>query len=92
MGPAGDPTAVVDPQLRVHGVQNIRVIDASIFPYVPNSNTIAGVVMVAEKGSDMLKNTWQSSENADNACHKFGISQQCDINSKPMASRSLLQQ
>jgi hypothetical protein len=48
--------------------------------------------MVAEKGSDMLKNTWQSSDKADNACHKFGISQQCDMNSKPTASRSLLQQ
>jgi choline dehydrogenase len=92
MGPAGDPTAVVDPQLRVHGVRNIRVIDASIFPYVPNSNTIAGVVMVAEKGSDMIKDTWQSSEKADNSCHEFGISEQCDMNSKPKSSRSLLHQ
>jgi len=92
MGPAGDATAVVDPQLRVHGIQNVRVIDASIFPYVPNSNTIAGVIMVAEKGADMIKKTWQSSDKADNACHKFGVSQHCDLNSKPKTSRSLLQE
>jgi hypothetical protein len=48
--------------------------------------------MVAEKGSDMIKDTWQSSEKADNACHEFGVSQQCDMNSKPMQSRSLLHQ
>jgi choline dehydrogenase len=92
MGQAGDATAVVDPQLRVHGIPNIRVTDASIFPYVPNSNTIAGVVMVAEKGSDMIKNAWRSSEKADNACHKFGSPQHCDLNTKPKTSRSILHQ
>lgn len=92
MGKAGDPTAVVDPQLRVHGIRNLRVVDASIFPYVPNSNTIAGVIMVAEKGSDMIKNTWQSSDKADNACHKFGTPQHCNLNSKPKTSHSILQQ
>ena len=58
MGPAGDPRAVVDPELRVHGVPNLRVVDASIMPVVPNANTIAGIVMVAEKGSDMIRSTW----------------------------------
>jgi hypothetical protein len=48
--------------------------------------------MVAEKGSDMIKKTWQSSDKADNACHKFGVSQHCDLISKPKTSRSLLQE
>ncbi|KAG7204862.1 hypothetical protein KM043_005262 [Ampulex compressa] len=58
MGPNGDPTAVVDPQLRVHGIPNIRVADASIFPTVPNANPIAGIIMVAEKAADMIAKTW----------------------------------
>ncbi|XP_026289306.2 glucose dehydrogenase [FAD, quinone]-like [Frankliniella occidentalis] len=59
MGPAGDPAAVVDPELRVHGVPNLRVADASIMPIVPNSNTIAGIVMVAEKASDLIRSAWK---------------------------------
>jgi choline dehydrogenase len=53
MGP--DPrTSVVDARLRVHGVQGLRVIDASIFPSVTSGNTNAPTVMVAEKGAAML--------------------------------------
>jgi choline dehydrogenase len=53
LGP--DPkSAVVDPRLRVHGVENLRVIDASIFPTVTSGNTNAPTVMVAEKGAAML--------------------------------------
>ncbi|RZF42118.1 hypothetical protein LSTR_LSTR006711 [Laodelphax striatellus] len=58
MGPVGDPSAVVDPELRVHGITNLRVIDASIFPLVPNANPIASIIMVAEKGADMIKAAW----------------------------------
>ena len=51
-----DPaTSVVDPQLRVHGVEGLRVIDASVMPEVPGGNTNAPTVMVAEKGSDLLR-------------------------------------
>ena len=44
MGPPGDPTAVVDPQLRVYGIHNLRVIDCSIMPNVPSGNTNAPAV------------------------------------------------
>jgi choline dehydrogenase len=50
-----DPMAVVDDQLRVHGIEGLRVIDASIMPTVPSGNTNAAVIMIAEKGSDMIK-------------------------------------
>ncbi|XP_031838193.1 glucose dehydrogenase [FAD, quinone] isoform X2 [Nomia melanderi] len=61
MGAYSDPTAVVDPELRVRGVTNIRVADASIFPIVPNSNPIAAIMMTAEKAADMIRHTWSKS-------------------------------
>jgi len=45
---------VVDARLRVHGIQNLRVIDASVFPAVTSGNTNAPTIMVAEKGADMV--------------------------------------
>ncbi len=50
-----DPMAVVDDQLRVHGIEGLRVIDASIMPTVPSGNTNAAVIMIAEKGADMIR-------------------------------------
>jgi choline dehydrogenase len=46
--------SVVDARLRVHGMQNLRVIDASVFPAVTSGNTNAPTIMVAEKGADMV--------------------------------------
>uniref|UniRef100_T1GST3 Glucose-methanol-choline oxidoreductase C-terminal domain-containing protein n=1 Tax=Megaselia scalaris TaxID=36166 RepID=T1GST3_MEGSC len=62
MGPPTDPMAVVDPQLRVYGVQGLRVIDASIMPTITNGNIHAPVVMIAEKGADMIKELWLQNE------------------------------
>ncbi len=54
MGPASDPSAVVDPLLRVRGVQGLRVADASIMPEVVNATTHAATVMIGEKCADLL--------------------------------------
>jgi choline dehydrogenase len=55
MGPASDPLAVVDAHLKVHGLQNLRVIDASVMPNLVTGNTNAPTIMIAEKGVDLLR-------------------------------------
>jgi choline dehydrogenase len=50
-----DPLAVVDAELRVHGVQGLRVVDASVMPLLVGGNTNAPTVMIAEKASDLIK-------------------------------------
>jgi choline dehydrogenase len=47
--------AVVDSQLRVHGLQGLRVIDASIMPIIPGGNTNAPTIMIAERGADLIR-------------------------------------
>lgn len=55
MGPADDDSAVVDDQLRVHGIRGLRVIDASIMPTITSGNTNAPTVMIAERGADLIR-------------------------------------
>ena len=54
MGPESDPTAVVDQELKVRGLEALRVVDASIMPTMPSANTYASTLMIAEKASDLI--------------------------------------
>ncbi|KAF6202768.1 hypothetical protein GE061_003170 [Apolygus lucorum] len=65
MAPQTDPYAVVDSNLKVYGVDKLRVVDASVMPNVPSSNINAPVMMVAEKAADMIK---QYHFSTDNCC------------------------
>jgi choline dehydrogenase len=53
MGPDAR-TSVVDARLRVHGIDGLRIVDASIFPNITSGNTNAATMMVAEKGAQMI--------------------------------------
>jgi choline dehydrogenase len=55
MGPAADPLAVVDQYCRVHGLEGLRVVDASVMPDVIRANTNATTMMIAERVADWLK-------------------------------------
>jgi choline dehydrogenase len=55
MAPDTDPTAVLDDQLRVRGLEGLRVVDASIMPTMPSANLNASVLMIAEKAADMIR-------------------------------------
>jgi len=54
MGVAGDPMAVVDGNFRVHGVKNLRIVDASVFPKIPGLFIVVPTYMIAEKASDVI--------------------------------------
>lgn len=60
MGPETDKKAVVDPTLKVKGTKGLRVIDASIMPEIISSGTHAATMMIAEKGSDLIKESWKT--------------------------------
>ncbi|KAI8440395.1 hypothetical protein MSG28_001722 [Choristoneura fumiferana] len=60
MGPLEDKTSVVSPELKVHGIRNLRIIDASIMPIITGGNINTPTIMIAEKGSDMIKQDWSS--------------------------------
>lgn len=61
MGPKDDPEAVVDHELRVHGIRRLRVVDSSIMPTIVRGNTNVPTIMIGEKASDMIKYSWKAS-------------------------------
>ena len=54
MGPSADPMTVVDPELRVHGIDGLRVVDASVMPSLVGGNINAPVMMIAERAADLI--------------------------------------
>lgn len=53
-----DSMAVVDCSLRVHGLQRLRIVDASIMPKVTSGNSNATVIAIAEKAADLIQSSW----------------------------------
>ncbi|XP_053617045.1 glucose dehydrogenase [FAD, quinone]-like [Plodia interpunctella] len=72
MGPASDPMAVVDMQLKVHGIEGLRVVDASIMPKVISANTAAPTIMIAERGAEFIRSRHQLMKKPGGLENRFG--------------------
>jgi 4-pyridoxate dehydrogenase len=69
MGPASDPLAVVDPNLRIHGLDGLRVIDASVMPDLVGGMINAPVIMIAERGADLVRGAGTAASAVRQAVH-----------------------
>lgn len=63
MGPQHDTEAVVDSNLRVYGVKQLRVADISVIPLPITAHTVLPAYMIGEKAADLLKSTWSDDAN-----------------------------
>jgi len=59
MGPSNDPTAVVDSNFKVHGLSNLRIVDASIFPKIPGLFIAVPTYIISEKASSTIINEYR---------------------------------
>lgn len=66
MGPPDDPLSVVDPELRVYGIKDLRVVDTSIIPRTTSAHTHAPGMMIGEKASDLIQNAWSQRTHLEN--------------------------
>ncbi|KAF9045836.1 hypothetical protein BDZ89DRAFT_138996 [Hymenopellis radicata] len=72
MSPKGASWGVVDPDLRVKGVEGLRIVDGSVLPYLPNAHTQGPIYLFAERGADLIKAG--SSANASSSTETDGAS------------------
>jgi choline dehydrogenase len=86
MGAEDDDMAVIDSQMRVRGLQGLRVIDSSVFPTIPNGNLNAPTIMVAERSADIIKH--QNLPRADVDVYKDPQWQQCQRSGEAKRSAS----
>jgi choline dehydrogenase len=70
-----DADAVVDAELRVNGVEGLRVVDASIMPLVPRGNTNAPTIAIAERAADLIRRGGAAAQRADGATVGSGVAQ-----------------
>lgn len=54
MGAPNDPAAVCDPELRLRGLEGVRIVDASVFPTMPTINPMVTVLLAAERAADLI--------------------------------------